>query len=88
MAWARAHIARLPAHPLARALGLAWLGFRPRALGSLARARCAQFFPPHVDANFKKSGRIWGGGAISARRVTRAGVKCSPTDSLGKIDAF
>ena len=51
-------------------------------------ARCAQFFQPHVNANCKKSCRTWGGGAVSARKVARAVVKCSPTDSLGKIDAF
>ena len=45
-------------------------------------------FQPHVDANFKKSGRVWGGGAVSARRVVRAVVKWSPTDSLEKINTF
>ena len=38
--------------------------------------------------NFEKSGRTLGGGAVSARRGARTVVKCTPMESLIKIDAF
>ena len=50
----------------------------PRALHAV--------FPPCTDANFKKSYRGWDGGEICKRKVARVVVKCSPTDSLEKID--
>jgi len=55
-----------------------------RALPGARRA----FFPSPCIWKFQYFSRVSGGGAVSAHRFARVVVKCSPTDSLEKIDAF